>query len=606
MQSAPTNAHTKYIAVPFFSWPLHEGERLVLAQNGSQAQPVHETLAQTLMLCDQWRSLEEHLDVTIKKMPQLQAHALQLHQGLLHLISLGLLVDADSLSQNFAAPPSSTPAPEGIKTLYVRTYCCPQALERLFQSALTGRAGASLQTLVVIDDAREESDIARTRVLLNSYRAKLPADLIHITRADRNRLADALAEISGAEAQDLRWWLNGDPNDPEMTAGATFNTALLLSAGTKTAVIDDDGQLTPYGDATDLSQMSVASTEHVDWTMYSSPEDMEDAWSVLDLDPLKAHSQWLGQSLSTAIEQTSKPETFWQSISRSGLANLKPNAKVKVSVNGLLGDPGTGGGSWLLGLPPEKLTPCLESEEHYRQLTSSRLLARHPQGQKLLPWHSLLSPLVGIDNSELMPPTFPNGRGEDVLFADLVCCVYPESLFAQLPWMLKHIPEHGRQYDRDALSRPARISTSRLLSKTLRKLRHAVPSASPNIRLQWLGQSLQAIAEIPTSSLTDEYYRHLAGDRAHWAKQLIKNLQTLNPPAYLAEDMQQLLNRLRQGIETDRQDLDAINPQIRRYSSRYGEALTSWQLAWEHCHQLGEPQTLNMLRDLSPEDCAQE
>src|SRR5690606_34556327 len=119
-------------------------------------------------------------------------------------------------------------------------YRCPEALERLLQSLQTGRAGASVRTLVVVDDAREASDVETSRSVLASWRPRLSAEVIHVTRADRERLADALAAASGADAEDLRWWLNGDPDDPEMTAGATFNTALLLSAGTATAIMDDD------------------------------------------------------------------------------------------------------------------------------------------------------------------------------------------------------------------------------------------------------------------------------------------------------------------------------------------------------------------------------
>src|SRR5690606_4828702 len=128
----------------------------------------------------------------------------------------------------------------------------------------------------------------------------------------------------------------------------------------------------------------------------------------------------------------------------SDLLLLQRHAQVKVSINGTMGDPGTGQASWLYGEPPEQLLPWLQSEDNYRSLATSRNLARKPQGYKLLPHHVLLTPLVGVDNRELMPPTLPNGRGQDALFAELVGVVYPHSLFAQLPWMLMHIPETSR------------------------------------------------------------------------------------------------------------------------------------------------------------------
>ncbi len=594
-QAAP---EAQYIALPFVSWPLHEAERLVLLQNDLQPQPLHETLAQVLVLCDQWRSLDGHAAVAIERMPDLQPHAEQLRQGLLHMVQRGMLVDAGQLTQHYAAPASAEPEFDGVKTLYVRTYRCPQALERLLQSMQNGRAGASVRTLVVVDDAREVADLERSRSLLASWRERLSTDVIHITRADRERLADALAAASGADAQDLRWWLNGDPDDPDMTAGATFNTALLLSAGTATAIMDDDAQLTPYGTPQESSEMGVAGAERVDVVMYPSLDALESAWSPLDIDPLAAHSHWLGQSLSALVAQASSPEVFWQSITSADLHRLQPHGQVKVSVNGTLGDPGTGNhASWLYTQPPERLRPWLQSEDVYQQLVSQRWLARQPQGHRLLPHHSLLTPLVGVDNRQLLPPTFPNGRGEDALFVGLLCCVYPDCLFAQLPWMLKHVPEQEREHDRDVLLRPRVIKCSHLLLRYLHNLRYAVPNAEPGTRLQWLGQSLQAFAQAPQATLAGDYRLHLADERSCAAKELINNLQQLQPPPYLAEDMQLLLSRCRQGIDTDQKDMEKALAQARQRTSHYASALASWHAAWEYCRQLGEPQLLAMATD---------
>ena len=605
VQNAQTGAATQYIALPFASWPLHDAERMVLRQNDLKAQPLHETLSNVLILCNRWRSLDEHVAVAIEKMPDLQNYAQQLRQGLEHMVEQGLLVDAAKLSQHFTEPAQPTPEPVGIKTLYVRTYRCPQALERLLQSLQSGRTGASVHTLVVVDDAREESDLELTRTLLASWRQRLSPDLIHITRADRERLADALAAASGADAQDLRWWLNGDPDDPEMTAGATFNTALLLSAGTATAIMDDDAQLTPYGDPQEASKMGSVSIggahkEEAHWRMYPSTEAMESAWSPLDIDPLADHSRWLGQPLSTLVAQATQPETFWQPITSIGLHTLKPHAKVKLSINGILGDPGTGQASWLYTQPPEQLTPWLQSEDAYQTLVSQRLLTRKPQGFQLLSHHSLLTPLTGVDNRQLMPPTIPNGRGEDTIFAELACGVYPDCLFAQLPWMLKHVPERSRQFDRDKLLSPVATDANLLLTHYLRKLRHVIPNADPDTRLQWLGKSLQAVAQAPEATLAADYRFHLNADRSSMAQQLTQNLQALQPPAYLAEDMQLLLTRCRQGLETDQEQLAPILIQARRRAGRYSQALASWQTAWEYCQQIGEPQALAMAKDKHP------
>lgn len=599
VQDTPTAAAPQYIALPFSSWPLHEAERLVLPHNGSRAVSLHETLAQVLMLCDQWRSIDDHIAMAIEKMPVLESHAQQLHQGVRHMIDQGLLVDAAGLNQRYSdsAAADSTPQTEAINTLYVRTYCCPKALERLLQSLQSGRNGASMHTLVVIDDARESADVERSRALLASYRPRLKVTLTHITRADRAQLADNLAAASGANAQDLRWWLNGDPDDPDMTAGATFNTALLLSAGTNTAILDDDAQLTPYGDpqeSTETANLTLGGPhkEEALWQMYSSTDALEDAWSPLELDPLAEHSRWLGQTLPSLAAQAADLDAFWQPATSASLHPLTSQATVKVSINGILGDPGTGQASWLYTQPPAQLQDWLSSQESYRQLVSKRLLSRKPQGNQLLTHHSLLTPLVGVDNRQLMPPTIPNGRGEDTLFVDLACCVYPDSLFAQLPWMLKHVPEREREFNRDKLLKPVTIGANLLINHYLGKLRYTLPSAEPATRLQWLGSSLQTLAQAPEATLASDYQLHLSADRSHMAQRLNQNLQALQPPAYLADDMQLLLKRCREGTEQDLMASTTAIQKAQRRMGQYSQALASWQTAWQYCQQSGEPQAL--------------
>src|SRR5690606_19837403 len=279
VQDPQAGAATQYIASPFLSWPLHPAERLVLLQGNPQPLRLHETLSNVLLLCDQWRSLEGHAAKAIEKMPELQPHGRQLMQGLAHMVQQGLLVDATSLSQTYAGSAAAANEPAGLDTLYVRTYRCPKALGRLLQSLQTGPAAASVRTLVVVDDAREESDLETSRALLADWRQRLSAKVIHVTRSDRERLAQAVAAASGGDAEELCWWLNGDPEDPDTSAGATFNTALLLSAGSLLAISDDDGQLRPYGDPEETSGMVLANSDNARWTMYPSLEALEGDWS---------------------------------------------------------------------------------------------------------------------------------------------------------------------------------------------------------------------------------------------------------------------------------------------------------------------------------------
>ncbi len=592
MQDSSAGASRLYIALPFVSWPLHEAERLVLPQNGLKAEPLHETLCQTLMLCDQWRSLDRHVDVAIERMPELKNHTQQLKQGLLHMVQQGLLVDSEKLTQTRLTPKRPEPESAVIKTLYVRTYRCPKALERLLQSLQNGRTAASLKTLVIVDDAREASDIERSQTLLAFYKQKLPFSLVHITRADRERLADALATATGVDTQHLRWWLNGDSNDPEMTAGATFNTALVLSAGTATAIMDDDAQLTPYGDPNEISEIAIAHEDDVEWNMYPSTEEMEAAWSPLDIDPLAAHSHWLGRSLPSLLSQASNTQRFWYPATSSDLHNLESSGKVKVSVNGLLGDPGTGSASWLYIQPPKHLAAWMQNEAIYQKMVSQRAMARKPLGKQILSHHSLLSPLVVIDNSEIVPPTFPNGRGEDLLFTELLCAIYPDSLFTQLPWMLKHEPEQTREFSREKLLHPISLPTNRLIANYLQRIRHSTPGAPATTRIKLLADTLEALAKTSDETLTTEYRSQLSSDRAYMARKLINNLQTLQPPKYLADDMQQLLQKCRQGMETDEKDIEANLQQARERAKNYSKALASWQNAWEHCKSLGEAKAL--------------
>jgi hypothetical protein len=251
--------------------------------------------------------------------------------------------------------------------------------------------------VTVVDDAREPGVEAQHRAACAAVGAR------HVGRGARLAWAEALAEGDPEGARLARAALVGP--DGAFTAGAAMNSALLLAAGGKVMVLDDDvlplgcsGAPGPAGPAGDPTALTVFSTRQA---------------------ALRAHPPQRGAL-----------EAAWRAAEGA-----------QVSVLGLLGDSGMRSAVGYLVRGGETLAALAED---WPRVSRSRQVLR--AAPRVAVGRALTGAAVIVDQHlRALPPLLPALRNSDGLWG----ATLPEPA-RHLPWALLHAPALRRTSPEEA------------------------------------------------------------------------------------------------------------------------------------------------------------
>lgn len=581
---------TRLIARPFDSWQAASGERLLLCAGEIEPLRVPDATARILLPCDQFRTLEEHVQTVIGHWPGMANSRTAITRALDSMRSSGVLVDEGSVFADLAGPvPDSASAqdsPQAPAVLYVRTCGRPAALARLLDSLVELRDRAQpLERLVVLDDSRNPGQERANAALIAEYRSRTAVELVHIGSGGRRDFVRATARRAGVEPDHLEWFLDGGDAESEGSYGCGYNLALLLSAGRPLALIDDDAQLRPHVRNSADGGLVLAPTANRRAWYSDDPGNPEAGWEAAQFNPVAEHGRWLGRSLAGLVvpEQGRKSELL-AGLDSASLIEFRPAGRVRITVNGSIGDPGTREMLWQFQRPAFELQGWLAGEDRYRDLVTGRRLVRCVDQPLAYVENSLMTTtLCGIDNRQLLLPTIPRGRNEDRVFGELVRFLYPDNLFVDQAWCLRHQPETARRWERDELSRPRRPSAGSLMAGMIRGWSEGRPAGDAARACDRLVAEFATLAETPLDAVQSDLARHLFEDRSALAQAVSATLAELDPPDYVRADFERVIeaNRARHG--DDAAYLEQVARQIKHRAGHYSAGLQSWVQAWEKC-----------------------
>ncbi len=165
-----------------------------------------------------------------------------------------------------------------------------------------------------------------------------------------------------------------------------------------------------------------------------------------DLDPLAGHARCLGMSLGQSIAELGaaglNPDSL-RGVNAAMLDTLHADSPILVSQCGSWGDPGVPGSHWFTGLDEASQGRLLSGEGGLVGAWRNRyywLGRRRPNISKM----AVMSQATGLDNTRLLPPYFPAGRGEDYLFAGMLVYLHPNSAVLDYNWSVPHLPLEPR------------------------------------------------------------------------------------------------------------------------------------------------------------------
>ena len=587
------------IAAPFDIWPLSEHNYLVRSSGNARAVILKRDVVMALGLCDRLRSLEAHVDTITQQLPHLQSHKDNVREVLADLLAKEFLVSAETLRHNLTRSADPQPTNAAIRSVYIRTCGRRQALPRLLDAWVnnTPPKPSTLSHCVIIDDSPDLESQRFVEQLVSNYQHQTDLKLMYFGLAARQRLTAWLATKLQIDAVTLDWLWGTDPDDSEPSYGKGVNLALALTAGQSFALIDDDALPTVYAAASPQSASTRFSSQIHSARFFETADVFDTHIQRLPLDPVHEHSIHLGASVDTychADDNTLTNQLFTD-LDRDDLQRITPNSRVKITVNGLYGDPGTYGMGWAFHVDADSYADLISNPETYPQRLEQRYVwkGRKAPTVSVLNSHSLMTTtLTGIDNSELLLPTLPCGRCEDAVLGALTAVLYPDALQLELPWALPHIPETPRPWNRSLLDSPEPLPANLYLAQRLYDVALSTLSATPAIKVETLCTALHDLVS-SGPALRADVEKALLTKRSHLIRSLNQQAQHhSDAPEFWRND---LMRSIQANIGLRPEDATQLDQQaalIRHRAEHFAAALAIWPQVWALCQATGEAELL--------------
>ncbi|MGA9342974.1 MAG: hypothetical protein WBV61_11675 [Rhodanobacteraceae bacterium] len=554
---------------------------------------------QALDQCRQFRSLDEHVSRILATIPGLQAQRDSVGRVLQSLESRGLLISDREFLTRITSTVESAPA--ALRAIFIRACDRPAQLECLFAS-LTDyeRRWRSNHHYVLLDDSTSTDAANRHRDLLREFARATGCKLTYLGSAEQQRLVARLAKSVPQAADVLPALLlrNGSDANARFGGGRGFNLALLLSAGARLVLLDDDHRLPlrrPDGAMTGLDP-NPAPAAFAEF--HRNIEEALGAGEEIAEDPFALHLSAAGHSFG-ALASGNRYAIERESLRGLGLNRLdylKANAPVLATLHGSYGSSRTESGTWMYLLDPDSRAAfCADRAAYLRNMDAGSVWYGYRQAR--VSTHVTFTPFA-LDNSLLLPCTNPLGRGEDLLFSAVTRLCRPESLILELPVAIGHVQESVRK--RSNISMAA--STPRFNHFIGDFVQRQLPeylAEDPGQRMQLLSANLRDMAGASENArvrLLREYLGFVRSD-------LIERLQhqydaAADAPVYWQADVRAIIEANgralidkgapRLGDWAENIDDAGAADALRRETSQLAAIYAAWPALWLHARDEGE------------------
>ena len=560
----------------------------------------HVMTFQVLQALDQsreFRSLDEHVARILATIPGLQAQRESVLRVLEGLIARNLLVSDRDFLARISVQSGGEPAP--LRAVFIRACDRPQQLERLLMSLTEYerrfRAG---RRYVLLDDSRSREAADRHRDLLREFARATGCQLTYLGAAERQRFIERLARAVPRSSDTLPFLLSGAGIANRFGGGGGWNMALLLSAGARMILLDDDHRLPlrrprDAREGLNASPIAGAFTE-----FFRNIDNARGAGEEFEGDPLELHLEVVGRSLGQVLANPrySIERASLCGLPLSSLDHLHSDSPILTTHHGAYGSSRTESGYWLYQLSAADRARFVEDRDSYlRNVEGGSIWYGYHQAR--LATAASFSPFA-IDNADVLPCTNPVGRGEDSLFSRVTELARENALIMELPVAIGHVQETQRARSAQTLT----AHTPRFNYFVGEYVQRQLPefhAAAPAQRLQLLAAHLRDIAEAGETVRLRMLREFLAHSRAD----LIERLQTQydaasDMPIYWQADVRSIVEangraliskappRLADWPETA--DAAACARFLRDETRALSAAFEAWPRLWEHARERGE------------------
>jgi hypothetical protein len=548
-----------------------------------------------------FRTLDEHVREVAAQLPQLAGRHDVIRAVLGNLVDRGLLASADGLLDRLAALTRKAPVPAPFRGIVIRTCDRPARLAALLESlAINESRHRGGHRLIVIDDSRDPTAVARNAELVREYAGRTGVDSRHVAPGDWTRVLDrwrrAVPESTAAIDELLAREAAGGVRPG---GGKGFNLALLLAAGARFALLDDDFLLPLRRHGGNDRRLRVDQELAPASRFHASLDAALSDGEPLDADPIATHLGWCGQALGAvfADDAAMRPARIdLRGLESARLGALGGDTRILATINGHRGHSGSAGRDWLFLLSPSERAGFADDREHYLA-TLARPNVVFADDAFVLAARSVFTPFM-IDASALLAPTIATGRNEDYLFGALNQALWPSSRVLRTPYTI------GHRQDVAGPARAPRVAAdaaalAEFVGDWLTQRGVEVRGADPARRLGRIADLLDDLADSPTATRADLLSEYLAMRRSD----LVRRLQEAfagaeGAPVWWQADVRERIEANGKALVSaapprlagwpDTLDVDGCAERLATELCAFTRALRGWPALFAHATARGE------------------
>lgn len=550
--------------------------------------------ADMLMGLDNFRSLHEHFNRNMLDIGELPKFV----EFYLGCESNGLL-----LSQEDLLAPLRKPAPDaeraeasGPTSVFIRTCERPAYLERFLSSLLQLESGA--QKVFVLDDSRSARAREANAAVVENLSSNGMSQVYYLGEEWQRGFVDRMISAFPDHENAIRYLLTPRP-EGLFSAGRTLNLAMLALAGQRLVTFDDDyivDRCWQHPEVDDSVLRFFGDRAHC-VQGYESEAQMYGSNRELQLDALAEHWSILGLSVSSVLQSGNgrlPQQVVLDGLGGSFIGALSANSRVLTTANGIIGRPiaPSGQQGWF---PDAETRPVWFGDKDYNAWIQGLNIYTSHKSPTLK--HRSYGIPTGIDNTQIMPPTLPEGRREDTLFTFLLHRLHPAAVHFEFPWAVSHQRE-PLDWRQATVEMPEAMALSQYIILCLDSSKKALPvDATGREAFATIGSILVEKGAASDQALYNNLLSTFQKISSEHITRLLETLEKgeLDDPAAradiersLAVNQQFQISRPVRVLWEDSHSpsgKDAEVQWVREHLRLFGQSLLAWPDLWEYCRE---------------------
>lgn len=399
-----------------------------------------------LDLCREFRRFDEHVTRVEASVPGLNGKRDDVRRVLEGLVQRKLLLsDEDFIARLRRGTPQSLPP---MRAVFIRACDRPDRLAYLLASLGDyERRYQAHRRYVLIDDSSMTSNSIQQRDQVREFARSTGCEVSYVGKAESLKLVEKFARVnrSARDAAHRMLVRGAHPQSQRFGGGRSRNLALLLSAGARLALLDDDLRLPLRAPNFARSGLDPDPDALAHTRFYSDMKHALGSGVEIDDDPFELHLQACGQTLGACInERYGLNRDVLRGLNLGRLDLLNADARVISTHHGSYGSSRSESTLWLYqSIDAAGREEFWRDRESYTRNMQAHFIRYGVDRARVVDVPGFTP--FALDNSVLLPCTNPIGRAEDSLGSALTHYCLPNSVSLELPVAIGHVQESLRK-----------------------------------------------------------------------------------------------------------------------------------------------------------------